>query len=355
MRFPDTFVFSGLPSRVVFGTGTLARTGAEVGRLGRHRALVLSTPGHEPKARALIEQLGGIGAGVFAGAAMHTPVNVTEAALAAYSDAGADCVVALGGGSTIGLGKAIATRTGADQVVIPTTYAGSEMTDILGETAEGSKTTRRDLSILPETVIYDVDLTLSLPKKITVSSALNSLAHAAEALYATDRNPVVSLMAVESIRTFVDALPRLVAAPRDHEARTAALRAAWLSSAALGSVAMALHHKICHALGGAFNTPHAETHAIMLPHTIGYNAAAVPDLLAPMSEILGATPGAGLFDLAQNLDAPTRLEELGLTEADLDRAAEIAASSPYPNPRSFDRPTIRALLQDAWLGTPPPV
>jgi maleylacetate reductase len=350
----EPFVFPGLRSRVIFGHGTVAQTGAEIERLGRKRALVLSTPNQKADAEALAGRLDALSGGVFAEAAMHTPVQVTEKALSAYEASAADCVVSLGGGSTTGLGKAIATRTGADQVVIPTTYAGSEMTDILGETAGGEKTTRRDPSILPETVIYDVDLTRSLPPSLTVTSGLNAMAHAAEALYAPDRNPIVSLMAADAIRALCLALPAIARNPDDRDARASALYGAWLCGAALGGTSMALHHKLCHVLGGSFDTPHAETHAILLPHTIGFNSAKAADLLAPISQVLGGTPGVVLFDFAASLEAPTKLKDFGLGEAELERAADIAVKNPYWNPRPFDRASLLALLRDAWEGRRPP-
>jgi len=350
----EPFVFPGIPSRVIFGHGTLARTGEEIQKLGHRRALVLSTPDQRPDAEGLSNRLGALSAGVFAEAAMHTPVDVTELALATFKASGADCVVSLGGGSTIGLGKAIATRTGADQIVIPTTYAGSEMTDILGETKGGEKTTRRDPSILPETVIYDVDLTLTLPQALTVTSSLNAMAHTAEALYAPDRNPIISLIAAEATRALCDALPGIVRATDDREARASALYGAWLCGAALGGASMALHHKLCHTLGGAFDTPHAETHAILFPHTVAFNGAVASALLAPISQALGGTPGTALFDFAASLGAPTKLKDLGLTEADLDRTAAMAIKNPYWNPRPFDAAAIRALLQDAWEARRPP-
>jgi maleylacetate reductase len=350
----EPFVFPGLRSRVIFGHGTVAQTGAEIERLGRKRALVLSTPNQKADAEALAGRLDALSGGVFAEAAMHTPVQVTEKALSAYEASAADCVVSLGGGSTTGLGKAIATRTGADQVVIPTTYAGSEMTDILGETAGGEKTTRRDPSILPETVIYDVDLTRSLPPSLTVTSGLNAMAHAAEALYAPDRNPIVSLMAADAIRALCLALPAIARNPDDRDARASALYGAWLCGAALGGTSMALHHKLCHVLGGSFDTPHAETHAILLPHTIGFNSAKAADLLAPISQVLGGTPGVVLFDFAASLEAPTKLKDFGLGEAELERAADIAVKNPYWNPRPFDRTSLLALLRDAWEGRRPP-
>ena len=344
------FTFPGLTTRVVFGAGTIAQAGDEVARLGHSRALVLSTPHQATEAQALADRLGPLSVGVFAEAAMHTPITVTDRALEAFRASGATAVVSLGGGSTTGLGKAIAVRTGADQVVIPTTYAGSEMTDILGETAGGEKTTRRDPSIRPETVIYDVDLTLSLPVALTVTSALNAIAHAMEPLYAPDRNPVVVLMAQDALRSFKVAIPRLVTDPADRDARAEALYAAWCCSTALGQVQMALHHKLAHVIGGSFNTPHAETHAILLPHTTAFNAG--PEL-APIGDIFGGPPGPALWDFAKSAGAPLRLADFGMTETDLDRAADIAMKNAYWNPRPFTRADIRTLLQAAWEGRRP--
>lgn len=347
------FVFPGLTTRVVFGHGTLAQVPDEVARLGHSRALILSTPHQKAEAEALADRLDDKAAGVFAGAAMHTPVEVTEEAVGAFRAAGADCVVSLGGGSTTGLGKAIAVRTGADQVVIPTTYAGSEMTDILGETAAGEKTTRRDPAIRPEVVVYDVDLTMTLPVGLTVTSALNAIAHAMEALYAPDRNPVIEAMVREALPAFRDALPALARNPQDPDARAGALYAAWCCSTALGYVSMALHHKLAHVLGGSFGLPHAETHAVLLPHTTAYNEPAVGDLLKPIADTFGGTAGAGLWHFAKSVGAPLRLADLGLTEPDLDRAAEIATRNPYANPRPVSRDGIRQLLQQAYDGQCP--
>jgi maleylacetate reductase len=347
------FTFPGLSTRVVFGSGTIEQVGREVSLLGHSKVLVLSTSHQKPEAEALATNLGVLSAGVFSGAVMHTPVDVTEAALAVYATSGATAVVALGGGSTIGLGKAIALRTGADQVVIPTTYAGSEMTDILGQTVDGRKTTQRDAAIRPEVVIYDVDLTMTLPVAMTMTSGLNAIAHAMEALYAPDRNPIVELMCRDALLAFKDGLPVLVRDPLNRDARARALYGAWLCSAALGYVTMALHHKLAHTIGGSFNMPHAETHAILLPHTAAFNAVAVPDLLAPLTQTFGTAPGAGLWDFATEIGAPTRLADIGLTETDLDRAADIAVQNAYANPRPFDRADIRDLLQAAFEGRRP--
>ncbi|HEV7266777.1 MAG TPA: maleylacetate reductase [Falsiroseomonas sp.] len=348
------FTYTGLPSRVVFGQGMLASLPAEVDRLGLKRVLVLATPQREAEARALAERLAGRAAGVFAGAVMHTPVEVSERAVALARELGADGTVAVGGGSTIGLGKAIALRTDLPQIAVPTTYAGSEMTTLLGETAGGEKRVQRTPKVLPEVVIYDVALTLGLPSELSAASGLNAIAHAVEALYAPDGNPVVSLMAEEAIGALARGLPRVVTAPNDVEARSDALYGAWLCGAALASVAMGLHHKLCHVLGGSFGLPHAQTHAVVLPHATAYNANGAPEAMRRIARALGADDAAtGLHELAKRIGSPLALRELGLKENDLERAAEIAARESYPNPCPIERNAIRKLLGNAWAGSAP--
>lgn len=352
---PASFTYTAHPGRVVFGRGKLACVADEIEALGCGKALILSTEFQKPDAERLAETLGSKAAGTFTGAAMHTPVGVTEKAMAAYEASGADCVVALGGGSTIGLGKAIAWRNDTPQVVVATTYAGSEVTDILGQTEHGRKTTVRDPKIRPETVIYDPDLTLGLPVAMSVSSGLNAMAHAVEALYAPDANPVTSLMALEGLRALKSALPRIVAAPRDHDARADALYGSWLCGVVLGSVAMSLHHKLCHTLGGGFDMPHAETHAVLLPHTAAYNAGAAARQLAGAAELFGGDLGPGLHDFASAIGAPLALAKLGLKESDLAKAADMAVENPYQNPREVTRAGILDLLTRAHAGHRPVV
>jgi maleylacetate reductase len=259
--------------------------------------------------------------------------------------------VAVGGGSTTGLGKALALRTDLPQIVLPTTYAGSEMTPILGETKDGVKLTQRTLKVLPEVVIYDVDLTLGLPSSIASTSGMNAMAHAVEALYAKDGNPMISLIAEEGMAVLGRALPRIVEDPRDCQARSDALYGAWLCGICLGSVGMALHHKLCHILGGAFNLPHAETHTILLPYVTSYNTPAAPDAMRRVARALGAADAAqGLHDLARRLGAKRALRELGMPEEGIDRAVETTMATPHWNPRPLDATAIRALLRDAWSG-----
>ena len=285
---------------------------------------------------------------------MHVPIETARAARAAAKRLNADCCVAIGGGSTTGLAKAIALESGLPIVAIPTTFAGSEMTPIWGLTEDGIKTIGRDARVLPKTVIYDPELTLTLPPAAAGTSGINAMAHSVEALYAQNANLVASLMAEESLRALATSLPKIIAQPEDLAARSEALYGAWLAGLVLGTVGVALHHKLCHTLGGSFAMPHAEIHTLILPHAAAYNAAAAPDAMARVARALGVQNApAGLFDLAISVGAEMALSEFGMTEADLDRAAEIALTNPYYNPRPIEKGAIRALLDDAYYGRRP--
>nr|WP_315834718.1 maleylacetate reductase [Bradyrhizobium prioritasuperba] len=293
-------------------------------------------------------------AGLFSRARMHTPIEITSEALAIVESQDIDGLVAIGGGSTVGLGKALSLRTGLPHIAMPTTYAGSEMTPILGETAQGIKTTQMSRDLVPDTVIYDVDLTVGLSLRISAASGLNAIAHAVEALYAPDANPLTSLMAEDGIAALARALPPIMSAPGDLGARRDALYGAWLCGACLGTVGMSLHHKLCHVLGGAFDLPHAETHAIVLPHAAAYNAAAAPEAMARVARALRtAAAPQGLYDLGRRLGLPRGLADIGMPEAGITRAAEMAVQFPYANPRPVDRVSIQALIAAAWRGDAP--
>ncbi len=351
---PAPFVYQAHASRIVFGAGSLAQIGQEVKALGATRALVLCTPEQVHSAQQVIDLLGNRAAGLFPKAQMHVPLETAREAREMARRLGADCAVAIGGGSTTGLGKAIALDSGLPIVAIPTTYAGSEVTPIYGLTDGGIKKTGRDARVLPRTVIYDPELTTTLPLRMTVTSAFNAIAHAAEGLYAHDGNPVIDLMAEEGIRACAAALPPLLDEPTALQARSDALYGAWLCGTVLGQVAMGLHHKLCHTLGGSFNLPHAEVHTVILPHALAYNAAHAPQAMAHIARALGAADAArGIFELAQRLGAPTSLAAIGMPEAGLDRAADLAVTTPYPNPRPLERAALRALLQRAFDGAAP--
>jgi alcohol dehydrogenase class IV len=348
------FVYTAQPARVVFGAGSLSQLAKEIDALGAKKALVLSTPEQRASAEMVAELLGPRAAGVFDRAVMHVPIETAREARELAKKLGADCAVAIGGGSTTGLGKAIALDSGLPILAIPTTYAGSEMTPIYGITEAGLKKTGRDLRVLPRTVIYDPELTLSLPVSLSVTSGINAIAHAAEGLYAVDSNPIMDLMAEEGIGAIGRALPAIKKEAANMAARSDALYGAWLCGTVLGHIGMALHHKLCHTLGGSFNLPHAETHTIVLPHALAYNAKAAPQAMQRIARALGGASAAqAVYDLAKNNGAPVALKDIGMQEADLDKACDIALQNQYPNPRPLERTAIRQLFQDAFEGMRP--
>ncbi len=340
--------------KVSFGAGIRRSARKATLEAGANRVLVLTTPHQSDLGLEVAESLGDLAAGIFSKAAMHTPTDITQEALAHYKEAGANAVLAAGGGSTIGLGKALALRTSVVQIALPTTYAGSECTPILGQTENGVKTTMKDPALRPGTVLYDAELVAGLPIPMTITSALNAMAHAVEALYAPDRSPATDALAIDGLRAFQTSLPLVLQNPSDLKAREDTQKGAWACGTVLGQVGMALHHKLCHTLGGALNLPHAETHAIILPHATAFNEPATQGVLAPVAEMFdGTEAGEALWSFAKGLGAPTALKDLGVSEADLDHVAELATKNPYDNPREITCEGIRALLQRAWAGARP--
>lgn len=358
------FIYTSFPGRIVFGAGRLAELPDEVARLGARRAIVLCTPEQRDTAEQVAASLGERAAGIHDRAVMHVPLEAAQAAREFARAQDADCCVAVGGGSTVGLGKAIALTSELPIVAIPTTFAGSEMTAIWGMTEGGLKKTGRDARVLPRTVIYDPRLLASLPARIAGPSGMNAIAHCVEALYAVDANPIVSMIAEEGIRALAASLPRLVGGA-DADGRVAAdidalgdaLYGAWLAGTALNGASMAIHHKLCHTLGGSFNLPHAETHTVVLPHAVAYVESAAPEAMTRVRRALGrfdaGSAAAGLAALAQAIGAPASLQAIGMPEDGIDRAADLAVQNPYPNPRPIERARVRALIDDAWHGRAP--
>ncbi|MCM5571533.1 maleylacetate reductase [Burkholderiaceae bacterium FT117] len=355
------FTYTGFAARVLFGDGSLAALPDEVERLGARRALVLCTPEQREAAERAAAQLGDRAAGIHDRAAMHVPLETAIAARDEAARLGADCCVAVGGGSTVGLGKAIALTSGLPIVAVPSTFAGSEMTAIWGLTEGGVKKTGRDPKVLPRTVIYDPVMLETLPAKIAGPSGMNAIAHCVEALYAVDANPIVSMIAEEGIRALAESLPTVIDTAVTGEQRRAALGlaqyGAWLAGTALNGVSMAIHHKLCHTLGGSFNLGHAETHTVVLPYATAYNREAAPQAMQRIRRALGrfgdGDAATGLQALARALGAPTSLREIGMPADGLDRAADLAVQNPYWNPRPIERDAIRSMLDDAWHGRAP--
>lgn len=348
------FNYTGLPSRVIFGNGRSIEVGEELDKLNIKRALVISTADQSATGAHFAALIGDRVGAIYPGAVMHTPVDTTMSAIQAATQMNCDGILSVGGGSTIGLGKAIAYRTDLPQLVIPTTYAGSEMTPILGQTENGVKSTLRSPRVLPETVIYDPNLTLTLPGFISGPSGMNAIAHSIEALYAENTNPIISLMAEESIRVLGKSLPKIMADGNDIEARTDALYGSWLAGICLGAVGMAIHHKICHTLGGSFDLSHADIHCLMIPYSTSYNSQAAPIAMQAIERALGVKNAAnGLYDLMISVGTKKSLAQFGLNQEQLNQAAEMAIENPYYNPRPITSEGVLEMLNNAYKGQKP--
>jgi alcohol dehydrogenase class IV len=348
------FVHDNLPQRVSFGSGEAGTfIAAEVSRLGATRVMVISSKRDAPLAERLTT--GVPVAAFYHDVVMHVPVEVAERGWRAAAKATADAVVAIGGGSTTGLAKAIALTSGLPVIAVPTTYAGSEATAVWGLTAGDVKTTGTDLKVLPRSVVYDATLTLSLPVDLSVASGLNALAHCVDALWAPAADPINAALATEGIRALADGLPRVVADPSGLPGREQALYAAYVSAVAFASAGSALHHKICHVLGGKYNLPHAQAHATVLPYVLAFNGPAAPAASSRIASAFGASTALeGLQVLREKLGAPRALRDYGLAEADLPAAAAaIGPSVPASNPRPVSVADLEGLLRAAWAGAEP--
>ena len=346
------FVHTFLPRRVVFGAGTLDQVAGEVELLGVRRVLVIATRSAQDAADVVEVELGDRFAGRIDGVAQHVPTEVAEDARTKGREVGADGIVAIGGGSAIGLAKAVALTSGPAIVAVPTTYAGSEMTPVWGETAGGSKTTGTDLKVLPRTVVYDPVLSQHLPKKVTAASVANAIAHCVEAVWTPKADPITETTAVEGVRALTAGLNKILADPTDLDARGDLLYGACLGGSALATAGTGLHHKLCHLLGGTYNLPHAETHAAVLPQVAYFNAPAVPKAKARLEEALQTEDLAGgLYDLFTAAEVPTSLRELGLSQEQAKEAAQ--AFQPTANPIPVTEELVQEILTRAWAGTRP--
>jgi maleylacetate reductase len=331
----DAFEFAGLPARVVFGAGGIDRLPDEVDRLGLRRVVVISTPGQRQLAKDVAARLGERGLGTYSRAVMHVPVAVSAAAVAHVREVGADGCITVGGGSATGLGKAVALETGLPLVALPTTYSGSEMTPVWGLTDEHGKRTGRDPRVAPRTVVYDPGLTAGLPVEISVTSAVNAMAHAVEAGYAPDGSPMTDLMAAEATRSLLAGIDALLREPGSAAARADLLRGAWLAGNCLGATTMGLHHKLCHIVGGLYDLNHAWTHTVLLPYVMDFN--------------LGS--GAELTALLERHGFRRSLADLGMPAGGVDAVADAAVASTYANPKPVDRDSVRAIMAAAYRGS----
>jgi alcohol dehydrogenase class IV len=348
------FVYNQNSIRIVFGVGTIARLNEELEQLKVSRPIFIATPGRQANAERAGHTLAGMSVAIHAEAVMHVPVETIAAAVSAANVHSADSIVAFGGGSALDTSKAVGLELALPVVAVATTYGGAEMTPFYGFTEGGIKKGKKDRKMLPKTVIYDPELTVSLPPRVSGPSGINAIAHCVEGLYAREANLIMSLLAAEGIRKLARSLPIVVEAPANMEARADALYGACLAGMVLGSVGMAVHHNISHVLGGTFGLTHADAHTVVLPHAVAFNRDAAPEAMRVIADALGAKdPAEGICDLEVKIGAPTSLREIGMPADGLDRAAILVVEHAYYNPRPVDFEGIRRLLERAYEGLKP--
>lgn len=348
------FAHQTLAQRVRFATGAATiGVAEEVALLAGERVLLLAAESEAELAMRIAERLPGVR--LHDEVAMHVPVPVAERARAVAEEHRADVLVSVGGGSTTGLAKAVALTTGLPIVAVPTTYAGSEATPVWGLTEEGKKTTGTDLRVLPRVVVYDADLTLSLPIELSIASGINAMAHCIDSMWAPASDPIDRALAGEGIRTLATGLVTIKQDPQDREGREQTLYGAYLSAVAFASAGSGLHHKICHVLGGRYDLPHAQTHAVVLPHVLAFNAPNSHEAEDRIADALDTGFSIdGLIDLCDELEAPRALRDLGMTREQIAPAVEeVLAGLPEGNPTEVTHDNLTTLLTDAWEGRDP--
>lgn len=349
-------VFNATPPRILFGTGTTSQIGAEVQRLGAHRALIISTPGRNKLANSIAPLLGKNLAGILPEAVSQVPIELAIRGRKQVTDIGADCLISIGGGASIGLAKGIALELGIPIIAIPTTYSGSEMTGFCGITIDNIKRMHTSLNMLAKTVIYDPELTLGLPVDVSAASAMNALAHCIDAAVVSTCSPIIAQAAYEGARTIMESIYLVTKNPEDIEARTQTMYGAYLSGAALTG-GFALQHGLAHVLGGSFNVAHGLSHALVLPHVTAFHAKHFPEMMQPIANAMSVeltNLGSAVFELLIQTGLPTGLSQLGFNREDLDRAAEITIETDNgETPVKLTYAMVRKLLEDIFEGIRP--
>lgn len=349
-----SFVSDRSASRVVFGSGRLASLPDELERLGSRRVLLVANGSADSLVERATALLGSRLAWTIDDVRQHVPRDDVLEALAFVEGQEIDGLLAVGGGSAIGLAKAVALETGLPLLCVPTTYSGSEMTSVYGISSDGTKRTGTDDRVVPKAVIYDPRVTVSLPPAASAASGMNALAHCVEALYGEERTPMIEWLATEGMRSLHDSLPDVVMDGRDVAARERALYGSFLAGSALAHSQMALHHTLCHVLGGSYGLRHGAANSVVLPYVMAFNAPVAPIAVHAVIEVFGgADPAGALYDFARKIKAPSSLRELGVDESVLDEAADEAAASVAWNPRPASAENVRKILEQAWQGDRP--
>lgn len=349
-------VYNATPPRIIFGSGSSAQVAEEVRRLNATRALVISTPGRSGLAEQTAQRLGHACAGILPEAISQVPIELAIEGRKHVTKHGADCLVAVGGGASIGLAKGIALELGIPIINIPTTYSGSEMTGFCGITIDGIKRMHTSLNMLAKTVIYDPELTLGLPVDVSAASAMNALAHCIDAVVVKTCSPIIKQAAYQGATAISHSIEQITRHPKEINGRTQALYGAYLSGAALTG-GFALQHGIAHVLGGSFGVSHGLSHALVLPHVAAFHAKHIQSEMIPLAQAMGVdvtSLGSAVYDLLVRTGLPTGLSQLGFERSSLDRAAQITIETDNgETPADVSFRMVRDMLENIFMGVRP--
>lgn len=356
---PLQFVHRTLAQTVRFGSGdVVASVRAEVEERGASSVMLIASERALTQVPSLAETIAP--RVTWTTVVEHVPIEVAEAARRAASDADVDLLVCLGGGSAVGLAKAIALTSGVPIVAVPTTFAGSESTNVWGLTENDRKTTGIDDRVLPSAVVYDAQLVCEMPPRMAIASGLNGMAHCIDGFWAPRADPINAAIGAEALRALIRGLSAIDRDREDCSGWEHAQYGAYLAGVAFASAGSGLHHKICHALGGTYRLQHAGVHAVMMPYVTALNIDAAPEAEARIAGALRDDAGAAVGDtfealaaVYQQLDAPRSLADLGFRRADITEAVDIVLPTvPDANPRPVTRADLAAMLDAAWRGAP---
>jgi alcohol dehydrogenase class IV len=345
------FEYTSFPNKVFFGEGSFSTVAKLLANYDK--AFVIAGERQAACVQQLIDELGKERVIHFSNIVQHVPVELVEQARQQQVQAQTNVLVAIGGGSAIGLAKALALQNEHDIIAVPTTYAGSEMTNIWGLTTTAGKTTGRDMKVLPKYVVYDPMFTANMPTSLAATSAMNAMAHLMEAVYAHDTNPITYGYALDGMRKLREGLELLATTKQMTIQINQLLQyGSFIAGKALCDVSMSLHHKLAHVLGGTFGLAHADVHTVLQAYVLEYQWDALSSSVQQdfKEALQHPYPPVALQTLAKNVKAPTQLKEIGFTEKDIDKAVDTVLAKPYANPKPITKAGLEQLLQNALGG-----
>ena len=344
------FSYKSFPAQVHFGKGKIAVLPELL--KGFSSVLLIAEGRFAPQAERFAAAFGNEKVVLFSNVIQHVPQRIVDEAYEVVKKENPDVLLSIGGGSSVGLAKALALQTELPIIAVPTTYAGSEQTNIWGISTEAGKTTGRSAKVLPKVVVYDPELTQSMPPVLAAKSAMNAMAHLMEAVYAPDGNPFTSHYAKLGMKSLKEGLLKLAEEKGlSEQTNEKILFGAYLGGKSLCEVSMSLHHKAAHVLGGSFGMEHATVHTVLQSYVLAYQWPYLSaGTQADFKEVFGEKPAIALRELADKNNIASDLKSIGFIEEDIPEAAALLLKKPYANPAPLNENGLEQLLRNAWAG-----